>query len=112
MRLLISALTALILFATPVVAGEREQKLALAHASYELGMRHPNDNVPGDDAKAVYNFRTAAELGLAEAQHYLGTMYDKGEGVLEDYVQASWWSIAATRGLKGAKKNKDIVEKR
>jgi len=40
-------------------------------------------------------------------------MYYKGEGVLEDYVQAyAWWNIATTRGDKGAKKYKGIVKKK
>jgi len=40
-------------------------------------------------------------------------MYYEGEGVLEDYVQAyAWWSIAATRGHKRAKKNKGIVKEK
>ena len=39
-------------------------------------------------------------------------MYANGEGVLEDYVQAyAWWSVAATRGNKDAKKYKDIIKK-
>jgi len=40
-------------------------------------------------------------------------MYDNGEGVLEDYVQAyAWWSIAATRGNADAKTNKGILNKK
>ena len=38
-------------------------------------------------------------------------MYYKEEGVLEDDVKAyTWWNIAAARGHKGAKKNKDIIK--
>ncbi len=54
----------------------------------------------------------AIEQGNAVAQSILGNMYYKGEGVLEDYVQAyAWWSIAATRGNENAKKNKLIFPK-
>ena len=35
------------------------------------------------------------------AQHNLGVMYDKGEGVPEDYVKAyAWFNLAAAQGDK------------
>ena len=134
MRTLLTALTALMLFATPVVAGDFEDGVAAynagdyekafrlwkplaeqgdAGAQYNLGqMYRRGEGVPEDDAKAVYWYRKAAEQGLVEAQFNLGLRYYQGEGVLEDYVQAyAWWSIAATQGREIAKKNKGILKK-
>ena len=40
-------------------------------------------------------------------------MYDKGRGVLQDYVRAHmWFNIAASQGGKTATENRDIVAKR
>jgi len=44
----------------------------------------------GDYATALREFRVLAEQGDAEAQFNLGLMYDKGQGVPQDYVQAQW----------------------
>ena len=54
-------------------------------------------------------FRKAAEEGNVIAQHDLGVMYAKGEGVPQDYVQAHmWFSLSAAQG-DGATKNRDII---
>ena len=46
---------------------------------------------------------TAASLGDAEAQAYLGRMYELGQGVPEsDEVAAAWYGRAAKQGHKGA----------
>ena len=61
---------------------------------------------------AAANARKAADQGLAEAQSNLGFMYEKGEGVPEDDVQAyKWWNLAAAQGDDAAKRNKAIIEK-
>ena len=31
------------------------------------------------------------ESGDAEAQYFLGSMYEKGEGIKQDYEQAEYW---------------------
>jgi hypothetical protein len=61
---------------------------------------------------AYYNndFATAATLllpladkGNAEAQYFLGTMYDKGQGVPQDYKAAiTWYRLAAKQGVDDA----------
>ena len=54
----------------------------------------------------------AAEQGDAAAQHNLGVMYAKGEGVPQNDVQAyAWWSVAAAQGLENAIKSKAILKK-
>jgi|TARA_A100001037_G_scaffold162077_1_gene145830 TPR repeat protein len=88
MRTLLAVLTALMLFATPVVAGDMED----GFAAYEAG----------DHQKAFRLFKAFAEQGHAEAQYNLGWMYSKGEGVLEDDVKAVYWyRKAADQGFVG-----------
>jgi len=39
-------------------------------------------------------------------------MYDKGKGVLKDYVLAHMWmNLAAAKGVKEAVKGRDLLEK-
>ena len=57
-------------------------------------------------------FRLAAEQGDVNAQAYLGAMYDTGEGVPEDAVDAyAWLNIAAAQGNTSAKELKELVAK-
>jgi TPR repeat protein len=40
-------------------------------------------------------------------------MYEKGQGVPQNYIQAHmWYNLAATQGNEIAKENRDIVAKR
>ncbi len=51
--------------------------------------------------------------GFADAMFGLGVMYDNGQGVPQNYVQAhKWFNLAATQGDKDAVKNRDIVAKK
>ena len=74
MRTLLAALTALMLFATPVVAGDYEDGVVAYNA--------------GDYQKAFRLWKPLAEQGVADAQSNLGVMYDNGEGVPEDNKEA------------------------
>ena len=57
----------------------------------------------GDYVTAFREFKPLAEKGAAQAQNILGDMYDKGQGVPKDYVQAHMWlSLAAAQGVKQA----------
>ena len=48
--------------------------------------------------------------GLADAQHNLGFMYDKGRGVPQDYAMAvSWYRKAAEQGNAGAQLNLGVM---
>ena len=48
----------------------------------------------------------AAEQGDAVAQYNLGTMYAKGEGVIQDYqTAAKWFRLAAEQGYAAAQFN-------
>ena len=95
MRTLLTALTCLMLFATPVVAGEYDD----ADAAYKAG----------DFPKAFRLFKPFAEQGLPSVQYNLGYMYAHGEGISEDYLQASaWYSVSAEQGVEKARENKGI----
>ena len=60
----------------------------------------------GNFKLAYEEFLKAAEQGDAEAQFYLGVMYDKGRGVPRDYVDAmQWYRKAAVRGVAEAQYN-------
>jgi len=84
MHTLLTALTALMLFATPVVAGDKEDGVAAYKA--------------GDYQKAFRLWKPLAERGNRSAQYSLGRMYAEGQGVPEDFVKAyAWSSIDATQ---------------
>ncbi len=76
-------LVPVILFLTlgPISAEENDPE-----AQYDLGWRYYY--ISEDYEKALESFTKSAEQGHAEAQNYLGVMYENGEGVLPDYKQA------------------------
>ena len=74
MRTLFTALTALMLFATPVVADDWVDAFAA--------------NKAGDCKKEFRLLKGLAEQGYAVAQSNLGAMYYDGTGVLQDYIRA------------------------
>ena len=45
----------------------------------------------GDYATALQEWRPLAEQGDADAQYFLGVMYEKGNGVPKDYAEAVKW---------------------
>ena len=52
----------------------------------------------GDYATAFQLLKPLANAGIAKAQDNLGFMYDTGQGVPQDYVQAhKWYNLAASR---------------
>ena len=54
--------------------------------------------MPQDYGQAVAWNRKAAEQGEALAQFALGVMYDFGQGVPQDYIEAhKWLNLAAAR---------------
>ncbi len=60
-----------------------------------------------DYSEAAEWFRKAADVGDDIAQTHLGTLYEKGLGVPQDFVEAyKWLCLAATGG------EKDAIEKR
>ena len=61
-----------------------------------------------DYKEAVRWYTLAAEKGDNLAQNNLGTMYERGRGVLQDMVFAHmWYNIAASDGNELASKNRE-----
>ena len=59
--------------------------------------------MPQDYAEAMKWFLLAAEQGVADAQFNLGVMYEDGNGVHEEEVQAeNWYRLAAEQGHREA----------
>lgn len=89
------------IFGGPIVAA---QILAMAGAvagPWEDGMAAYNR---GDYVPAMQLFRPLAARGDAKAQHLVGLMYHKGEGVARNSVRAfAWFSLAAAHGDRDAK---------
>jgi TPR repeat protein len=57
----------------------------------------------GDYAPAIRLFRPLAQAGNARAQHLLGVMYHRGQGVARNTVRAmAWFSVAAKHGDREA----------
>jgi TPR repeat protein len=66
----------------------------------------------GDYMPAIQLFRPLAAAGNARAQHLIGVMYHKGEGVARSSVRAfAWFSLAAARGDSDAKAKLTEVSK-
>jgi len=91
-KLIVTVLLLAVSGAGPVVAGPGED----ADAAYGRG----------DHAGALKIYRALAAEGLAPAQFNLGVMYDFGQGVAKDPVEAvRWYRAAAAQGHGGAQFN-------
>ncbi len=71
-----------------------------AHADFQAGVDAYDQ---GDYATALKEMRPLADQGYAKAQVNLGILYGKGQGVLQDHVQAHMWaSLAAAQNQETA----------
>jgi TPR repeat protein len=60
----------------------------------------------GDFATSLREWKPLGEQGHASAQYNLGVMYDKGDGVVQDYKTAvKWYTLAAEQGHADAQYN-------
>ena len=67
-----------------------------------------SDSVAHDFPEAARLFRLAAEQNDARAQYILALMYQRGDGVTKDLVQAHmWFDLAATAGFDVAADSRD-----
>jgi len=81
--------------------------MATARADFQDGFAAADR---GDYATALREWRPLAEQGDASAQYNLGLMYDKGQGVPQDYVQAHlWYNLAAAQGTEKARRFRDFI---
>ena len=50
---------------------------------------------------------------MTAAPYSLGVMYENGEGVTQDYIQAHmWFNLAAAHGYENASKHRDDLAKK
>ena len=64
----------------------------------------------GDFDTAAKTYRKLAERGDVVAQYNLGTMYENGQGIPQDYAEAvRWYTRAAEQGNAGAQFNLGIL---
>jgi TPR repeat protein len=92
-----------------VVAAHILGSAGAAAGPWEDGMASYNR---GDYVPAIQVFRVMAAQGNAKAQHLVGVMYHRGEGVARNSVRAfAWFSLAAARGDRDARaKLRDISQ--
>ncbi len=65
-----------------------------------------------DYSTAAREFSALAETGDQYAQYMLGRLFEKGNGVVQDYVQAhQWYNLAASRGSSHAAEARDALTK-
>jgi len=93
---------------------DEADQLVEAMAAYNEGVAAYN---AGDYQKAIEKFQPLAEQGHAIAHYNLGLMYDDGQGVPQDYVQAhKWYNLSAARSKgdlrKKAVRNRKAIEKK
>jgi TPR repeat protein len=89
------------IFAGLVVAAQILGSAGAAAGPWEDGMASYNR---GDYVPAIQVFRVMAAQGNAKAQHLVGVMYHRGEGVARNSVRAfAWFSLAAAHGDREAK---------
>lgn len=67
----------------------------------------------GDIKTALSEWQRAANAGDAASQFRLGQLYERGEGVLQDYVEAhKWYNLAAGGGEPTAREAMQALEAR
>jgi hypothetical protein len=95
----LAAVVLLLSFAAPVAAGPFEDAVAARdRGDYALGKGVPQDYVAGY-AQAMRLSGPLADHGDAEAQEFLGSLYEEGKGAPQDYPEAAkWYRLAADQG--------------
>lgn len=67
----------------------------------------------GNYTHAARLFRPLAEQGIPAAQFHMGLMYEKGQGVPQDYRTAlKWFRMAAEQGYAGPQNNLGLMYER
>jgi TPR repeat protein len=83
--------------------GRRDATNAASNPHYQQGT---TDYSARNFTQAAANFKLAAEQGHAESQYLLSTLYDEGQGIAQDDLQAAYWERkAAEQGHAYAQAN-------
>jgi len=78
---------------------------------FELGEMFEKNDKARDYRSAFRWYLYSAKHGYRKAQHHLGTMYARGQGVAQDYAQAyAWCKVAAFQNSKRAKRKLEVIE--
>ena len=78
---------------------------------FELGEMFEKDDRARDYKSAFKWYLYSAKHGYRKAQHRLGTMYARGQGVEQDYTQAyAWYKVATFQKSKRAKRKLEVIE--
>jgi TPR repeat protein len=94
-------LTALVVIVSMGTAG------SVCAQDFDKGLRAAQS---GDFVTALKEWTALAEQGDASAQYNLGQMYDKGQGVIQDYKEAmKWFRSSAEQGITKAQNNFGVV---
>jgi TPR repeat protein len=68
--------------------------------------------VPQNTTEAAKWYRNADDQGHAKSQYNLALSYAKGDGLLQNYVQARKWSVlASSQGIEGASESASLYAK-
>ena len=78
---------------------------------FELGELYHKDPKSRDFDEAFKWYKTAAKKGSRQAQHRLGMMYARGQGVAQSYSRSyAWCKVAAFQHSKRAKRKLKYIE--
>jgi len=107
-KLFASTIVALTLVAAPPVTAQREAIDLSPLYSLKEG-----DIPPQEFVEAVKSYRKAADQGKGVAMSHIGSMYNLGQGVLQDHVIAHmWFNLASAQGDKFGADNRDRIAKK
>jgi len=71
------------------------------------------DGLGRDYATALREWKSSAELANANSMLMLGVMYEKGQGVPQDYIHAHMWlNLAESSGSVAAGNRRDVVARK
>lgn len=86
-----------------IIKAQKNDKQGLYQLAYlkQMGQHGVEKNIP----EAIELYKRASALGHRSANHNLGLIYYKGEGVPIDYVEsAKWLAIASQRNLEDSQR--------
>lgn len=85
--------------AVHVEAQTMDEKVSDALVTLGIAYKRGQGELPQNYDEAIHSFRSASELGNADARFNLGIMYSEGEGVVQSYSEAAkWFRLAAGQG--------------
>ena len=82
-----------------------------SNTRFELGEMFEKNDRARDYRSAFRWYLHSAKHGCRKAQHRLGTMYARGQGVSQNYAEAyAWFKVATFQKSKRAKRKLEVIE--